>query len=114
MARISVRTRPYRKLDLASASQTLKNAFTDDPVMRAMDPDDQIWERDAARNFGWFCWINSASFSMAEVAVFDDVSGDDDNDVALCVALWVVVYASCSSSCTFSGRAASPTRNASS
>ena len=52
MARISVRTRPYRKLDLASASQTLKNAFTDDPVMRAIDPDDQIWERDAARNFG--------------------------------------------------------------
>ena len=63
-----------------------KMAYRIKHLMRAIDPDDQIWERDAARNFGWFCWIYSASFSMAEVAV-SDVSGDDDNGLALCVAL---------------------------
>jgi len=75
--------RKYAPNDVTSASTALKVAFDDDPVMRTFNPDDGEWEKTAANNFRWFCWIYHASYGMTDVAEDSQLPGDIQ-----CAALW--------------------------
>jgi GNAT superfamily N-acetyltransferase len=79
--------RSYTTADLSSASVALKRSFDIDPTMRDLNTDmnteDEGWEKNSASTFGWYCWVNHASYGMVDVAENSEVPGDIQ-----AVAIW--------------------------